>query len=169
MEIGLTDEVRKMCGLRPLPAPADDIDSFFFWDMARVDLGSRKLLIMTNAATTACAVTRMNSADWKRIDEVALQLVEDAVGCCGCSPADYLALAGDVSLTKTHGRRAVGNMGVLAQALRPDDIDMGEKLQWRQMELLNHRFVSRCLSHEGYGFPAERFAQDLAAHLADRS
>ena len=55
MEIGLTDEVRKMCGLRPLPAPGDGIDPFFCWDMARVDLGSRKLLIMSNAATSACA------------------------------------------------------------------------------------------------------------------
>ncbi len=165
MEIGLTDEVRKMCGLRPLSAPADDTDPFFCWDMARVDLGSRKLLIMTNVATTACAVTRMAAADWKRIDEVALQLVEDAVGCCGCSPADYLALAGDVKLTRTHGRRAVGNMGVLAQALRPEDIDMEEKLQWRQMAYLNHDFLSHSVTHDGYGYPAERFAQDFAAHL----
>ncbi len=165
MEIGLTEEVRKMCGLRPLPAPAEDVDLFFCWDMARVDLGSRKLLIMANAATNACAVTRMAAADWKRIDEVALRLVEDAVGCCGCSPADYLALAGDIKLTRTHGRRAVGNMGTLAHALRAEDIDMGEKLQWRQTAYLNHDFLSHGAAHDGYGYPAERFAQDLAVCL----
>lgn len=117
MEIGLTDEVRKMCGLRPLPAPGEGGDLFFCWDMARVDLGSRKLLIMSNAATSACAVTRMAAADWKHIDEVARQFVEDAVECCGCSPEEYFSLAGEIELTKTHGRRAVGNMMTTAHAL----------------------------------------------------
>ena len=169
MEIGLTDEVRKMCGLRPLSAPGEGSDPFFCWDMARVDLGSRKLLIMSNAATSACAVSRMAAADWKRIVEVARQLIEDVVECCGCSPEDYFSLAGEAELTKTHGRRAVGNMMTLAHTLCADDIDMSEKLQWRQMEFLNHRFISRCLAHDDYGYPAERFAEDLAARLAARS
>ena len=169
MEIGLTDEVRKMCGLRPLPAPAEGIDPFFCWDVTRVDLGSRKLLIISNAATSACAVTRMSASDWKHIDEVARRLVEDTVECCGCSPDEYLSLAGEITLTKTHGRRAVGNMMTAAHALWADEIDMTEKLQWRQMEYLNHRFISRCLSHEGSGHPVERFAEDLAALLAARS
>ena len=85
MEIGLTDEVRKMCGLRPLPAPAEGIDSFFCWDMAREDLGSRKLLIMPNAATSACAVTRMAAADWKHIDEVARQLIARRASWPSCA------------------------------------------------------------------------------------
>lgn len=106
--------------------------------MARVDLGSRKLLIMSNAATSACAVTRMAAADWKRIDEFARRLVKDAVECCGCSPEEYFSLAGEIELTKTHGRCAVGNMTTIAHALWADDIDMAEELQWRQMEELVH-------------------------------
>ena len=62
MEIGLTDQVRKMRKLQPLPAPAKDVDSFFCWDMTRVDFGARKLLIMSNAGTSAYAVTRKRSA-----------------------------------------------------------------------------------------------------------
>ena len=168
MEIGLTDEVRKMCGLRPLQAPGEGGDPFFCWDIARVDLGSRKLLIMSNVATSACAVTRMSASDWKHIDEVAYQLIEDAVGCCGCSPEEYFSLAGEIALTKTHGRRAVGNMMTTAHTLWTDEIDMSEKLQWRQMEFLNHRFISRCLAHDDYGYPAERFTEDLAAHLVQQ-
>ena len=169
MEIGLTGEVRKMCGLRPLAAPDDGVDPFSCWDMARVDLGSRKLLIISNAATSACAVTRMSAFDWKHIDEVAHQLIEDAVGCCGCGSEEYFSLAGENALIKTHGRRAVGNMMTLAHTLWADEIDMSEKLQWRQMEFLNHRFISRCLAHDDYGYPAERFTEDLAARLAARS
>lgn len=137
--------------------------------MTRVDLGSRKLLIMSNAATSACAVTRMSASDWKHIDEVAHLLIEDAVGCCGCSPEKYFSLAGEIAFTKTHGRRAVGNMLTLAHTLWANEIDMSEKRQWRQMGFLNHRFISRCVAHDGYGYPAERFAKDLAAHLTQQS
>ena len=62
MEIGLTDQVRKMRKLQPLPAPSEDVDPFLCWDMTRVDFGARKLLIMSNAGTSACAVTRKRSA-----------------------------------------------------------------------------------------------------------
>lgn len=107
MEIGLTDEVRKMCGLRPLPAPGEGGDPFFCWDMARVDLGSRKLLIMANAATSACAVTRMAAADWKHIDKVARQLVEDAVEYCGAAPKNTSRLlARSSSPRRTGGARS---------------------------------------------------------------
>lgn len=63
MEIGLTEEIRKMCGLPPLAAPSGDADPLFSWDLMRVDLGPRKLLLAANVATRACAVTRMEAAD----------------------------------------------------------------------------------------------------------
>lgn len=169
MEIGLTDEVRKICGLLPLPAPGEGGDLFLCWDMTRVDLGSRKLLIMSNAATSACAVTRMSASDWKHIDEVAHLLIEDAVGCCGRSPEKYFSLAGEIKLAKTHRRRAVGNMMTTTHALWADENDMTVKLQWCQMEELNHHFISRCVAHDGYGYPAERFVKDLAAYLTQQS
>ena len=52
--------------------------------------------------------------------------------------------------------------------LGPARIDMGEKLQRREMELFNCRFISKCAGHDGYGVPAERFAEDLRA-LIERS
>jgi hypothetical protein len=168
MEIGLTDQVRKMCGFKPLPAPAEDVDPFFCWDMARVDLGARKVLVMSNAGTSVCAVTRMAGADWKHIDEVARQLVEEAIACCGSNPADYFSLAGDLAITKTHGRRAVGTLTLFGQAIWPDQIDMSEKVQRDTMMFFNHRYLTRCVSHDGYEYPAVRFAQDLAEQLAKR-
>ena len=165
MEIGLTEEIRKMCGLPPLAAPAEDAAPLFCWDLARVDLGARKLLLAATVATRACAVTRMAAADWRRIGEVARDLAEGAVGCCGLAPSDYMQLAGGIVLTKTHGRRAMGCVLDAARALSADRVDMSEKLQWREMELLNRRLVSRCAIRDGYGVPAERFAEELAARL----
>ena len=164
MEIGLTEAVRKMTPVGALPA-AQEGELLFCWDLARVDFGRRKLLVASNAATRLCAVTRMAAADWRRIDGVALQLVEDAVGSAGLDAGRYLGLAGEVRLTKTHGRRALGCMNDLSRMLDPARTDMGEKLQWREMELLNRRIISSCAGHEGYGVPAERFAEDLRALL----
>ena len=166
MEIGLTETVRKMASAGALPA-AQEGELLFCWDLARVDFGQRKLLVASNAATRLCAITRMAAADWKRIDEVALRLVEDAVGSAGLDAARYLELAGEARLSKTHGRRALGCVNDLSRMLDPARIDMGEKLQWREMELLNCRLISKCAGHEGYRVPAERFAEDLRA-LIDR-
>lgn len=162
MEIGLTEAVREMASLSALPT-AQEGELLFCWDLARVDFGQRKLLVASNAATRLCAITRMAAADWRHIDEAALRFIEDAVGCAGLDTARYLELAGGISLSKTHGRRALGCMNDLSRMLNPARIDMGEKLQWREMELFNCRLISKCAGHEGYGVPAERFAEDLRA------
>lgn len=60
-------------------------------------------------------------------------------------------------------------MMTTTHALWADENDMTVKLQWCQMEELNHLFISRCVAYDGYGYPAERFAEDLAARLARRS
>ena len=92
-------------------------------------------------------------------------MAEAAVGCCGLAPSGYMADAGGVVFTKTHGRRAMGCMLDAARALSADRVDTAERLQWREMEIINCRLVSRCASRDGYGVPAERLAEELAAHL----
>ena len=162
MEIGLTEAVRKMASAGALPA-AQEGELLFCWDLARVDFGQRKLLVASNAATRLCAIARMAAADWRHIDEVALRLVEDAVGSAGLDVQAYLEFAGGVRLSKTHGRRALGCMNDLSRMLDPARIDMGEKLQWCEMTFSNCGFISKCAGHDGYGVPAERFAEDLRA------
>lgn len=103
------------------------------------------------------------AADWKHIDKVAIRLVEDAVGSAGLDAGRYLELAGEARLSKTHGRRALGCMKDLSHMLDPARIDMGEKLQWREMVFLNCDFISKCADHEGSVVPVERFAEDLRA------
>lgn len=69
MEIGLTEAVRKMASAGALP-PAQEGELLFCWDLSRIDFGQRKLLVVSNAATRLCAITRMAAADWRHIDEV---------------------------------------------------------------------------------------------------
>lgn len=93
MEIGLTEAVRKMASAGALP-PAQEGELLFCWDLARVDLGQRKLLAASNAATRLCAITRMAAADWKRIGEVAFRLVEDAAVAPASTPCATSNLPG---------------------------------------------------------------------------
>lgn len=158
----MTEAVREMASLSAL-STAQEGELLFCWDLARVDFGQRKLLVASNAATRLCAITRMTAADWRHIDEAALRFIEDAVDCAGLDTTRYLELAGGISLSKTHGRRALGCMNDLSRMLNPARIDMGEKLQWREMELFNCGLISKCAGHEGYGVPAECFAEDLRA------
>ena len=142
MEIGLTEAVRKMASAGTLPAARED-ELLFCWDLSRVDFGQRKLLVASNAATRLCAITRMAAADWRHIDDIPPRLVEDAVDSAGLDARAYLELAGGVRLSKTHGRRALGCMNDLSRILDPARIDMGEKLQWREMALFTRRFSYR--------------------------
>ncbi len=167
MEIGLTEVVRKMASAGSLPA-VQEVELLFCWDLARVDFGQRKLLVASNAATRLCAITRMAASDWRHIDEVVLRLVEGAINSTGLDAGRYLELAGGVSLSKTHGRRAMGCLNDLTRMIDPACIDMSEKLQWHEMEHFNCRFFSKCSGNEGYDIPAERFAKNMQA-LLERS
>ena len=101
---------------------------------------------------------------WRHIDEVALRLVEaGAADGALDEPEGYFEFAGEARLSKTHGRRVLGCINDLSRMLDLAWIDMGERLQWREMELFNCGFISKCVGHEGYGVPAERFAEDLQA------
>lgn len=158
----MTETVRKMTSAGVLPA-AQEGELLFCWDLARVNFGQRKLLAVSNAATRLCTIIRMAAADWRHIDEVALRLVEDAVGCAGLDVVRYLEFAGEARLSKTHRCRVLGCINDLSRMLDLARIDMGERLQWREMELFNCGFISKRVGHEGYGVPAERFAEDLRA------
>lgn len=113
------------------------------------------------------AIVRMAVVDWRNIDEAAPRFVRDAVVCTGLDAGCYLELAGGVSLSKTHGRRALGCFDDLSCMFDPARIDMREKLQRRTTELLNCRFISKRAGHDGYGVPVERFGEDLPV-LAER-
>lgn len=167
MEIGLTEVVTKMASAGALPA-AQEVELLFCWDRTRVDFGLRKLLAAPNTATRLCTITRMTAAAWRHIDEVALRFAEGAIVGAGLDAERYLELAGGVSLSKTHGRWAMGFMNDLTRMIDPACIDMDEKLQWHEMEHYNCRFFSKSVGHEDYDIPAERFAKDLQA-LLERS
>lgn len=83
------------------------------------------------------AIVRMAVVDWRHIGEVAPRFVRDAVVCTGLDAGRYLELAGGVSLSKTHGRRALGCFDDLSCMFDPARIDMREKLRRRATELLN--------------------------------
>lgn len=164
MEIGLTDGLRKFAKMKPLPAAAET-GPFFCWDANRVDVGGRKLLIVSNASNRLCAVSRMKGSDWAKIEAIAPQLIADAMMTGGASYEDYLAYmgaAGGISLSKTHGKKPLGCLSEIGNFLLPGEIDMGETIQLRLMERLNSEWICHCPTRRDYGRPCEWLAENLA-------
>lgn len=126
MEIGLTEGLRRSARIKSLPA-ASEADLFFCRDASRVDIGNKKFLVMMNSANRLCAITLMSIFDWRRIDELIPQLIADAIAMAGISDKEYRAYmraAGDVVLTKTHGRKSLGALSDIQRGLRFDEEGM---------------------------------------------
>lgn len=151
--------------MKSLPA-ASEADPFFCWDSNRVDIGNKKFLVMMNSANRLCAITLMYAIDWYRIDELALQLIADAIKTAGMSDKEYRAhmrAAGDIELTKTHGRKSLGALGGIQQILRfnEEDIDASAETQLNLMAECNTFLAGRSATRKHPGLPFEWFPEDL--------
>ena len=151
--------------MKPLPA-ASETDLFFCWDANRVDIGGKKLLIMTNSSNRLCAITRMAGFEWKKIAELAPQLMANAMATAGMSDKEYhyhayMQAAGDIVLTKTHGSKPLGRLAEIQNTLWPEDVDMSDKTQLFQMARYNTLMIGHCATRKDYEYPYEWFPDDL--------
>ncbi|WP_418863819.1 DUF6933 domain-containing protein [Slackia exigua] len=161
----MTEGLRRSARIKSLPA-ASESDLFFCWDANRVDVGNKKFLVMMNSANRLCAIMLMSIFDWHRIDELVPQLIADAIAMAGMSEKEYRAYmraAGDVVLTKTHGRKSLGALGGIQQILRfnEEEIDASVKTQLNLMAECNTFLAGRSATRKHPGFPFEWFPEDL--------
>ena len=185
MEIGVTEATRKFLGWKPLPA-AEETDPFFCWDLVRADYGQRKLLVMSNAATRLCAVSRMSGSDWKKLETIVPELIASAIATAYSSmpimlldqqqtrvgfrlmrpeeDADaYLELAGPIRFTKTHGAKPVSGLTDTTFRIAVDWLNMDAKFQQAETGRLNDT-LCHVPGVKDFIHPAELFAQTLALY-----
>ena len=164
MQIGITNPLREFLKWKPLP-PNDEEPLIFCWDAHRVKVDGRIMLIVCNAANRFAGITAMRGADWKRLDELCLELVRTSMLACGFSEAavdEYLVRAGSAAFGRTHGRKAVGCMNRMIDALLWSECDHDEQFQARLTRFVNFDDLGSCATREGYGYAAQRMAEDLA-------
>jgi hypothetical protein len=111
MEIGITKTLAKKTGETPL-SPEESTDLFYCWDAHIVRYGSRQALILINVKTRlASLLINLKPRDWKDMKTTAIEAITSAMSHCGCREEEierYFQKAGDLSITKTHGRTSTG-------------------------------------------------------------
>lgn len=164
MEFGYTIPLQKHVGIKRLGYGTEP-SRLFCWDMHVIRLHGRECLLAVNCANRYTVAAGMAPADWNRLPAAALGCIRAALLADGFPQAQverYLEQAGNVRVTRTHGRREVA---FLNRAW--DDAVMQDWLfdPQESCQFLLNRGVNgvscRCAGHEGIGIPQERMALDL--------
>jgi hypothetical protein len=165
MEFGITIPFQKFLKVKQ-PPYGEALDLFFCWDCNRVLMpGGSTLFVINSSNRFAAIVSGMKGADWKKWKTIAVGAIRRSLSQADFNEKvinDYFALAGEQPvITKTHGRKSVGNMNQLIED------------QWYQEPLphpyyqdemcwsANLKLITRAANFSGYGFASEFFQQDL--------
>ena len=120
MEFGLTSRVIERAKINKLQ-PIKEIDYRFIWEVNYANICGKMLLIIVNPDTRYSMIyCDLKPSVWKHLDNFLHQAVEHAFLNEGFSFAEintYFKLAGEVKLTKTHGKKSMGGMNHLTTYL----------------------------------------------------
>ena len=165
MEIGVTIPLQKILGWKQ-PPYGDDPRPFLCWDAHRAEVMGRKLLFVVNSANRFAGVRSMSGADWKRLDAVVCDVIDQAMeteGIPSWMRQRYFDVAGAPVFTKTHGRRPVAFLNRVVDDVwfcSRDGIAEGATFQTGLTAAANG-LLTHCATRRDYVVPREAFAQDL--------
>ena len=162
MELGLTFPLQRLLKMKP-PACGTQPDRRFCWDLHGIDLRGRRCLLAVHCHSRYTFVRfDVPLFRWTDLPGLFREGLVDSLTAVGF-PADrvetYLGQAGEIELTRTHGRREVAFLNrawedVLALDLCLDTANQAQPL-------LDHAVntrPSRCVGFEGTGTALERMA-----------
>ena len=165
MELGLTFPLQRYLKIKP-PSYGIEPDRRFCWDLHVIDLRGRKCLLAVHCHSRY-AFVRYDVAPLQWVDLPGLfrtGLLEslDAAGFTRAQAEAYLQQAGDMEITRTHGRREVAFLNRAWEDVLALDLCLDME---RQAQPLLDRAVntcsSRCAGFEGLGTGLERISASL--------
>ena len=109
MQLGLTWPLQR---LMKVSVPyGDPIDRGLCWDAHCITLHGRSSLLLVHCASRyACVRYDLSPMDWNHLEELVLEEIEQGLLDAGLPEervTAYLQKAGEIQLTRTHGRREV--------------------------------------------------------------
>ncbi|MGI6105122.1 MAG: DUF6933 domain-containing protein [Raoultibacter sp.] len=164
MEFGITIPLQKFLKWKQ-PSYGDEPRLFFCWDVHRADINGRKMLVVVNAATRFAGVRTMTGADWRKLDSIVPDVIDQAMETDGIPDwvrQKYFDAAGAPTFTKTHGRKAVGGMNRMVEDLwfYHDEIRPDMRFQSEMTEWVN-QMLTHCATRTDYVVPREAFGEDM--------
>ena len=152
MQLGLTWPLQRL--LKVSVPYGEPIDRGLCWDAHCITLHGRSSLLLVHCASRyTCVRYDLSALDWSRLEELALEEIERGLLDAGIREervASYLRKAGEMQLTRTHGRREVAFLNRAWEDVLSADL-LIDKSSYRQ-PMLNHAVnnrLCRCAGVEG--------------------
>lgn len=166
MELGLTFPLQRFLKRKP-PVGVLGADRRFCWDLHKIQLRGRPCLLAVHCHSRYTFVRfDVTSAQWEDLAGLFDQWLTDSLLAAGFASGQiqgYLARAGSLSFTRTHGRREVAFLNRAWEDVMELDLclDTADQLQPLLEQAVNSR-PCRCAGSEGLGTGLARIATLLA-------
>lgn len=165
MEIGATKVVQE----RLKTTNIDDIKDasiMFCWDTHLAKIKGRNVLFIVNAGNRyTIAMTNIEPRNWKYYIMYISRVIYGVMQEMGYSEeqiAQYFNMSGDMVVTKTHGKKSVGDINRMVMDAQYFDkkLEKEAKYQWELSEYLNSD-ICQPEGFDAYGYPSELFKLDM--------
>lgn len=165
MQLGLTIPLMQHLKIKQLPY-GKDLHRRFCWDLHRIRLHNHNCLLAVHCETRYMFVLYgMTRAQWNRLPATFLIGLNASLHNAGFEEnliKCYLQAAGEIELTKTHGRREVTFLNRAWDDVEALDYCIDKEQQAQPMlEHSINNMICNCVGYEGYGEPLLRMRQSL--------
>ena len=166
MELGLTFPLQRFLKRKP-PVGVLGADRRFCWDLHKIQLRGRPCLLAVHCHSRYTFVRfDVTSAQWEDLAGLFAPWLTDSLLAAGFASGQiqgYLARAGSLSFTRTHGRREVAFLNRAWEDVMELDLclDTADQPQPLLEQAVNSR-LCRCAGSEGLGTSLARMAALLA-------
>ena len=166
MELGLTFPLQRFLKRKP-PVGVLGADRRFCWDLHKIQLRGRPCLLAVHCHSRYTFVRfDVTSAQWEDLARLFAPWLTDSLLAAGFASGQiqgYLARAGTLSFTRTHGRREVAFLNRAWEDVMELDLclDTADQPQPLLEQAVNSR-PCRCAGREGLGTGLARMAALLA-------
>ena len=152
MQLGLTWPLQRLLK-RSVPY-GDPIDRGLCWDAHCITLHGRSSLLLVHCASRyTCVRYDLSPMDWSHLEELVLEEIKQGLLETGTPEAQvtaYLREAGEIQLTRTHGRREVAFLNRAWEDVLSADLLVDQSSHRQPM--LNHAVndrLCRCAGEDG--------------------
>lgn len=159
MQYGLTIPLQKHLKIKTVPC-GEEADFFYCWELHIIRLQGRAMLVAINVSSRFGVVLwGMKAPNWKMLEETMENGIRSAFLSEGYTEEQiktYFQQAGQIAMTKTHGRRSVATLNRMIEYLKclPIPMDKGELFQSIHSYEIN-RELCHATAFSDYGLPIE--------------
>ena len=164
MQLGLTWPLQRL--LKVSVPYGEPIERGLCWDAHCITLHGRSSLLLVHCASRyTCVRYDLSPMDWNRLAELVLKEIEQGLLDAGLPKervTAYLQKAGEIQLTRTHGRREVAFLNRAWEDVLSADLLVDQSSHRQPM--LNHAVnarLCRCAGEDGMDTAHAHFMRDF--------